>query len=130
MEGATAAPTAAAAPKTKRTFRKKSEFADLRGRAKTEERSILDDEPKGLRSSRSEVDLAAAPDEPYRPSSAMGYGLTSTGRENHFLSAARRWATSDYSKSSAYSSPFSAASRRNRKFNYSRFLNYTRETFV
>ena len=126
-----------ATAKTKRNFRKRSDFAELRGRAKTEERTgVIDDEPSTtssrLRSSRSEVDLtASACDEPYRPSSAMSYGLSSTGRENHFLSAARRWAASDYSKSSsAYSSPFSAASRRNRKFNYSRFLNYTRETFV
>ena len=43
---------------------------------------------------------------------------------------ARRWAA--YDSKNAYSSPFARDSwkRTHRKFNYSRFLNYTRETFV
>ena len=58
------------------------------------------------------------------------YGLTNPSRDNYFLSAAKKWAA--YDSKNAYSSPFSRDSwkRTNRKFNYSRFLNYTRETFV
>ena len=59
------------------------------------------------------------------------YGLTpvSSTRENHFLSAAKKWAAYD---KTPYISPFARDSwkRTHRKFNYSRFLNYTRETFV
>jgi len=56
------------------------------------------------------------------------YGL-STNRENQFLNAAKRWASYD---KTPYISPFARDSwkRTHRKFNYSRFLNYTRETFV
>ena len=58
------------------------------------------------------------------------YGLASlNNRENHFLSAAKKWASYD---KTPYISPFARDSwkRTHRKFNYSRFLNYTRETFV
>ena len=59
------------------------------------------------------------------------YGLSniSTGRDNQFLNAAKRWASYD---KTPYISPFARDSwkRTHRKFNYSRFLNYTRETFV
>merc|ERR1719507_810562 len=49
--------------------------------------------------------------------------------ENQFLSAAKKWASYD---KTPYISPFARDSwkRTHRKFNYSRFLNYTRETFV
>ena len=50
-------------------------------------------------------------------------------KDNYFLAAAKKWAS--YDKPS-YETPFSRSNwkRSNRKFNYSRFLNYTRETFV
>jgi hypothetical protein len=57
------------------------------------------------------------------------YGLSTTNRDNQFLNAAKRWASYD---KTPYISPFARDSwkRTHRKFNYSRFLNYTRETFV
>lgn len=50
-------------------------------------------------------------------------------KDNYFLAAAKRWAA--YDKPS-YNTPFTRDHWRksHRKFNYSRFLNYTRETFV
>ena len=50
-------------------------------------------------------------------------------KDNYFLAAAKRWAS--YDKPS-YNTPFTRDHWRksHRKFNYSRFLNYTRETFV
>ena len=50
-------------------------------------------------------------------------------KDNYFLAAAKKWAS--YDKPS-YETPFSRSNwkRSHRKFNYSRFLNYTRETFV
>ena len=50
-------------------------------------------------------------------------------KDNYFLAAAKKWAS--YDKPS-YDTTFSRTNwkRSHRKFNYSRFLNYTRETFV
>jgi hypothetical protein len=63
-------------------------------------------------------------------------GSTSNGgRENHFLNAAKRWAS--YEKPINYTAAAAASTltregwkRTHRKFNYSRFLNYTKETYV
>jgi len=52
-------------------------------------------------------------------------------KENHFMSAARRWAS--YEKPTNYSATTltrESWKRTHRKFNYSRFLNYTKETYV
>ena len=64
-----------------------------------------------------------------RESNTYGLSQISSSRENQFLSAAKKWASYD---KTPYISPFARDSwkRTNRKFNYSRFLNYTRETFV
>jgi hypothetical protein len=64
-----------------------------------------------------------------RESNTYGLSQISSSRENQFLSAAKKWASYD---KTPYISPFARESwkRTNRKFNYSRFLNYTRETFV
>ena len=58
-----------------------------------------------------------------------GGGASGT-KENHFLNAARRWAS--YEKPINYSSTITREGwkRTHRKFNYSRFLNYTKETYV
>jgi hypothetical protein len=57
-------------------------------------------------------------------------GGASAGKENHFLNAARKWAS--YEKPINYSSTITREGwkRTHRKFNYSRFLNYTKETYV
>ena len=64
-----------------------------------------------------------------RESNTYGLSQISSSRENQFLSAAKKWASYD---KTPYISPFARDSwkRTHRKFNYSRFLNYTRETFV
>lgn len=68
----------------------------------------------------------------YNPRSSSQNTSTSSeyvSKENYFLAAAKRWAS--YDKPS-YNTPFMRDSwkRSHRKFNYSRFLTYTRETFV
>ena len=64
-----------------------------------------------------------------RDSNTYGLSHLSSNRENQFLASAKRWASYD---KTPYVSPFARDSwkRTNKKFNYSRFLNYTRETFV
>ena len=64
-----------------------------------------------------------------RETNSYGLSSFSSNRENQFLSAAKKWASYD---KTPYISPFARDSwkRTHRKFNYSRFLNYTRETFV
>ena len=52
-------------------------------------------------------------------------------KENLFVNAARRWAS--YDKPVSYSATTltrESWKRTHRKFNYSRFLNYTKETYV
>ena len=69
-----------------------------------------------------------------RSATASNSAGTSTSNEyvskdNYFLAAAKRWASYD---KPTYNTPFTRDHWRksHRKFNYSRFLNYTRETFV
>ena len=52
-----------------------------------------------------------------------------TKKDNLIVTAAKRWASYD---KPTYQTPFTRDNwkRSHRKFNYSRFLNYTRETFV
>ena len=54
---------------------------------------------------------------------------TGSGKDNLLMAAAKRWASYD---KPTYQTPFTRDNwkRSHRKFNYSRFLNYTRETFV
>ena len=56
-------------------------------------------------------------------------GYTGTKKDNLIVTAAKRWASYD---KPTYQTPFTRDNwkRSHRKFNYSRFLNYTRETFV
>ena len=58
-----------------------------------------------------------------------GYQGGSHPKDNLFMAAAKRWASYDKPN---YQTPFTRDNwkRSHRKFNYSRFLNYTRETFV
>lgn len=56
-------------------------------------------------------------------------GTGSSKKDNLIVTAAKRWASYD---KPTYQTPFTRDNwkRSHRKFNYSRFLNYTRETFV
>jgi hypothetical protein len=57
---------------------------------------------------------------------------TSGLKENYFLAAARKWASYDKPISNYSSTTLSREGwkRNYRKFNYSKFLNYSRETYV
>ena len=58
-----------------------------------------------------------------------GTEIPGTKKDNLIVTAAKRWASYD---KPTYQTPFTRDNwkRSHRKFNYSRFLNYTRETFV
>ena len=68
----------------------------------------------------------------YEPEEASSAGMGTSGeKENHFLNAAKKWAS--YEKPVSYSAATLSREgwkRTHRKFNYSRFLNYTKETYV
>lgn len=61
--------------------------------------------------------------------STSASGSDYVAKDNYFLAAAKRWASYDKPN---YHAPLTRINwnRSHRKFNYSRFLNYTRETFV
>jgi 2-keto-3-deoxy-galactonokinase len=67
----------------------------------------------------------------YEPDEASGRTGAGDEKENHFLNAAKKWAS--YEKPVSYSAATLSREgwkRTHRKFNYSRFLNYTKETYV
>ena len=67
----------------------------------------------------------------YEPDEASAKTGAKGEKENHFLNAAKKWAS--YEKPVSYSAATLSREgwkRTHRKFNYSRFLNYTKETYV
>ena len=67
----------------------------------------------------------------YEPDEASAKTGANGEKENHFLYAAKKWAS--YEKPVSYSAATLSREgwkRTHRKFNYSRFLNYTKETYV
>ena len=106
--------------------------SNLTGTPVVKEVEIVDSVPTTSRSRFEDRHSVRAKSE-FSPRQSSSAGTSTSNeyvsKDNYFLAAAKRWASYD---KPTYNTPFTRDHWRksHRKFNYSRFLNYTRETFV